>query len=265
MKILVQLLISITITWSGIAWMQQPEGLERHFQGFPGAFVLYNAKEDAYTRYNPKRCETRFSPCSTFKIPNSIIALETGVAPDAHFYKAYNPKAWPKQDWMPAWLAKQWLRDHTLRSAYKHSVVWFYREMAKEVGSDAMTAGLKQFQYGNQDISGGLTQFWLDSSLTISPNEQVEFLKKFYNNQFNLSEKTHILVKDIMVLKQTPEYRLSGKTGSDGKGLSWLVGYVETKDNTFFFAYNAQLPEDKAGVKHRLKLVQDILQDLNII
>lgn len=265
MKIAAKLALSLIIVWTCIAWMQQPEGLESHFQGFEGAFVLYDQGGDKTIRHNPKRCATRFSPYSTFKIPNSIMALEAGIAPDAHFYQSYQPELYPREDWMPDWLVRNWLKDHTLRSAYKQSVVWYYQELAKAAGAGTMGRYLERFQYGNQDISGGLTQFWLGNSLKISPDEQVAFLRKFYHNEFNLSEKTHVLMKDIMVLKQTAEYRISGKTGSNLEGFGWLVGYVETAQNTWFFAFNAELPQDKASVKHRLKLVEGILRDMDVI
>ncbi len=265
MKMTMKLTASLFIVWSSIAWMQQPKGLEKHFQGFDGAFVIYDSAADSFTRFNPKRCATRFTPCSTFKIPNGLIALETGVAKDAHHFRKYDPQAHPRQDWMSDWLAKSWLKDHTLRSAIKNSVVWYFQEQAKEIGPSAMAEHLKRFNYGNQDISGGITQFWLSSSLTISPDEQVAFLRDFYDNRFQLSQKTHLLMKDMLVLKQTENYRISGKTGSDGKGLGWLVGYVETPQNTWFFAYNAQLPKDKRHIKYRRKLVEDLLQEMKII
>jgi beta-lactamase class D len=37
-----------------------------------------------------------------------------------------------------------------------------------------------KISYGNQDISGGIDQFWLSSSLKISPKEQADFMEALY-------------------------------------------------------------------------------------
>jgi beta-lactamase class D len=59
--------------------------LEKYFEGFTGAFVLYDLNNDHYVRYNPEQCSERFLPASTFKILNSLIGLETGVIPDENY------------------------------------------------------------------------------------------------------------------------------------------------------------------------------------
>ena len=56
---------------------EEQSELERYFQGFEGAFVLYDLQNDRYTRYNPAQCAERLLPASTFKILNALIALET--------------------------------------------------------------------------------------------------------------------------------------------------------------------------------------------
>ncbi len=47
-----------------------------------GCFTLYDMTDKSYRRYKPERCRERLTPCSTFKIPNSLIALQTGVLSD---------------------------------------------------------------------------------------------------------------------------------------------------------------------------------------
>ena len=63
----------------------EAQDLSHHFKNINGAFVLYDLNENHYIRYNEQRCRERFSPKSTFKIPNSLIGLETGVIRDADF------------------------------------------------------------------------------------------------------------------------------------------------------------------------------------
>ena len=212
---------------------QQPN-LAQHFTGFDGAFVLYDTKHDKYHRHNAKRCAERFSPCSTFKIPNALIALETGVVTDENFIIKWDSLKAPRQNL----LTPSWTRDHNLRSAMRYSVVWYFQEVARRIGEQNYKKQLGQIKYGNQDISGGIDKFWLSSSLKISANAQIEFLRKFYYEKLGASERATNIVKAIIVLEQTERYKLSGKTGAgpreNGKMLGWLVGYVETKNNVYF-------------------------------
>lgn len=240
--------------------------LSRFFGDTPGAFVLYDLKKNDYIRYNDERCRQRFGPFSTFKIPNSLIALETGVLKDENVVIPYDAEKHPPETWWPA----EWKRDNTLRSALKHSVAWYYQEIAKKVGKENYNRYLKQFQYGNEDSSGSVDEFWLDSSLQISPNEQVEFLKKFYNGKLSLSKRTTDIVKNILVLEETDSYKLSAKTGTgsldNGKTLGWLVGYLEKPDDVYFFATNMESNDyDSVSREKRLELTKRIFAELGLL
>jgi len=146
----------------------RPE-LEKDFQGFKGAFVLYDLKGNRYIRYNPERCAERFIPASTFKIMNSLIGLETGVIPDANYVIKWDGAQYD----IPAWN-----QDHTLKTAIQNSVVWYYQELARRVGEKKMQQYVDAAHYGNRDISGKIDTFWLEGGLRISAEEQVEVLKR---------------------------------------------------------------------------------------
>lgn len=236
------------------------------FQNTNGTFVLYDLKNNQYIHYNEERSRQRFSPYSTFKIPNSIIALETGVVQDENVITPYAREKYPPQDWWPT----QWQQDNNLRSAFQSSVVWYYKEIAKKVGQERYRQYLQQFQYGNEDVSVPIDQFWLGGSLKISPNEEVEFLRKFYKGQFAISERTHSIVKDIFVLDKTNSYTLSGKTGSgtleNGDSLGWFVGYLEKPDNVYFFAINVEGKDEIAVDRDkRVEFTKHILQELGLL
>jgi beta-lactamase class D len=243
---------------------QQPS-FARHFAGIDGAFVLYDAKQNKYYRHNAKRCAERLSPCSTFKIPNALLAVETGVAIDENFVITWDSVKTPRQNLFMA----NWARDHDLRSAMRFSVVWYFQEIARRVGEANYKKYLKQIDYGNQDISGGGDSFWLTSSLKISANEQVEFLKKFYYAKLDVSERATSIVKSIIMLEQTEQYKLSGKTGAgprkNGKMLGWLVGYLETKDNVYFYALNMDGENFQSIAEKRLALTKALLRELKIL
>jgi len=233
----------------------RPE-LKSNFQGFTGAFVLYDLNLKRYIRYNPERCAERFIPASTFKIMNSLIGLETGIIPDADYVIKWDGT---KYD-IPAWN-----QDHTLRTAIQNSVVWYYQELARRVGEKKMQEYVDAAHYGNQDISGKIDTFWLEGGLRISAEEQVEFLKRLYKGELPFSQRSMNIVKEILVLEKTETSQLSGKTGSAQRvspPASWFVGYLETKGNVYFFATNIE-GLDGTGDKAR-EIAQNILHDLGL-
>jgi len=222
----------------------QPKETERdlssYFHGRSGAFVLYDQSANSWMRYHPEQCRTRYSPASTFKIPNSLIGLETGVIRDQHYVIPWDSV---HRD------IETWNRDHDLQSAIANSVVWYYQELARRVGPERMKEYVEKIGYGNMDISAGIDRFWLGSTLEISADEQVDFLRRLYANALPFSSRSMEIIRSILVLEKTDRYTLRGKTGFtdfDGDHLvSWFVGYIETPQNCWFFACN--VISDNAG------------------
>lgn len=206
-----------------------------HFAGLEGCLVLRDLRTGAESVFNPERAAVRFSPCSTFKIPNSLIALEDTVltGPDDSLA------------WDGVRRSREVLnQDHTLRSAMSHSVVWFYQEIARRTGEARYRDWLAQMDYGNRDIAAGLTEFWLDTSLQISAREQIEFLAKLHAGRLPFSKRSVDLVREIMTQQQTETFAYLGKTGSadrpgDEPDLGWWVGLLDFADGrAFAFACN---------------------------
>lgn len=232
----------------------------KYFEGYSGAFVLYDVANNFYIRHNEGQCKKRLSPCSTFKIPNSLIALETGVATDENFLLKWDGT----KQWMDSWE-----KDHTLRTAIANSVVWYYRELARRIGEEKMNEYIKKISYGNMDISGGLDKFWLMSSIEVSANEQVEFLYKLYKNELPFSERTINIVKDIITLEKNDSYILRGKTGSGSRKeenyyQGWFVGYLQHKNNAYIFATNMIDNKRVDGLKTK-EITYEILKSLKLM
>ena len=273
MRRLAWMVAAVLLFGAGARGERTGPDLGAHFEGIDGTFVLYDVRRDRYVRYNERRAAERKSPCSTFKIPNMLIALDAGVVADAETVFRWTPekyRARSKDD--------GWARDHTLRSAFKASAVWAFRELARGVGAERYRKYLAAFDYGNRDISGGVDQFWLMSSLAISADEQVEFLAKLHAGRLHASPRAIAITKEVFVLEQTPEYRLSAKTGAspldpgrrtafDGEGphLGWLVGYVERGEDVYVFALNIDGPSFDAIRDKRMALAKAILRDLGAL
>ncbi|MDR3560180.1 MAG: penicillin-binding transpeptidase domain-containing protein [Negativicutes bacterium] len=239
------------------------EDLGKYFAGYDtGTFIIYDEAKDQYTVFNESQSTTRMSPCSTFKIYNSLAGLETGVLDkeDGNTLFKWNGTQYPM---FPAWN-----HDQTLASATRDSVVWYFQEVAARVGSKQMQAFLDRIDYGNRDISGGLTTFWLRSSLQISAQEQVDLLHKLYSGQLPVSPENIAIVKKNITLSEDHGIRFTGKTGSgfqDDKWiLGWFVGCVEKEGNRYFFAANIQAPDGASGLKAR-EITKIILKELQIL
>lgn len=201
---------------------------EPNFGKYDGSAVILDLNSSEKTVFGT-RADERLNPCSTFKILNSMIALESKVI--------------KSEDEVIKWDGVKreysaWNKDHTMRSAIAVSAVWFYQELARRIGEQRMKEYVKKVHYGNADISHTLTNFWLgNGSLKISLNEQVDFLSKFVRNELPFSLHTMKTVKEIMTLEKHDDYRLAGKTGSCG-GVGWFVGFIQNHDNSTVFAFN---------------------------
>lgn len=241
--------------------------LDDNFMNFDGTIVIYNQHSDTYTIFNEKRAATRYSPFSTYKIPHSIIALEMQIVSDTDQVIKWDEEKYPVEDWWP----DTWNGEHNLKSAIKYSVVPAYRHIASLIGDEMMRNYVTGFDYGNKDISSGIDNFWLNGSLKISANEQVEFLKKFYQGQLKVSAKTIKLVKNILIQEQTENYKLSAKTGAGyidqnrNVALGWYVGYLEKSDNVYFFALNIEGQSFDEILKPRIEITKSIFKELGII
>ncbi|WP_425054286.1 class D beta-lactamase [Pseudomonas abyssi] len=231
-----------------------------------GTFVLFDPKQDQWVYHDETRAHTQYLPASTFKIPNSLIALETQVASGPDFQLAWDSDKDPRASWWPA----SWTESHTLHTALQQSVVWYFQEIARQVGQTRMQSYVDQFDYGNRDISGGIDQFWLTGDLRISAEQQVSFLERFYQGELGASQTNVNAVKAMLVLEETPQYRLSGKTGWVGFGetgqpqLGWLVGYLERGEDVYFYAMNIDLEQQGDGAK-RLAITKEAFKRLSLM
>jgi beta-lactamase class D len=246
--------------------------LQSHFGGHAGGMSIYSFKTDKYIQYHTGHCKKRLSPCSTFKIPNSLIGLETGIVPDSGFVIKYDSVLHPRDpELLRTEPFKYWFQDLSLKKAFQYSCVWYYQELARRIGHERMAKYIGLLEYGNKDISSGDDTFWLCGSIQISINEQIEFLKKLYTHRLNGFSDTSIsTVKGIMLYESTPRYKLYGKTGTGdcfpGKFLAWYVGFVETDSGTHVFAMNIIVESmDELKNNFRIELTKNVLRELKII
>ncbi len=229
--------------------------------GVDGCFVLYNQTDNEYIKYNAELCDTGYLPASTFKIPNSLISLEEGVVKDTNQIFKWDGHEWPNT---------YWNQDQTLKSAVKYSCIWVYFGFAEQIGIKKYHEYVNSFDYGNKNLTGPPTRFWLAGLFRISANQQIDFLRKFYNYELpDISRNSINIVKDIIVLEQTENYKFSGKTGggvlSDSAYIMWLVGYIEKDNKPYFYALNFKTCDFNKTSKARYEIAKDILRELKIM
>jgi beta-lactamase class D len=221
-----------------------------------GTFALLAVHDDTLLLHHPARADQEFLPASTFKIPNSLIALETGVIKDPdEVWKYDGAKTGPPTTW----------HDQSLRTGIQESAVWMYQEIARRVGEKRMQEWVDRLGYGNRNIGGGLDTFWLTGDIRITARQQIDFLRRLYKNDLPFSPRTIGIVKDILIHEKTDAHVLRGKTGMAGYGgtptLGWFVGWLERGERAWVFAMNVDY-KDKMPTGLRKELTIEILRAL---
>jgi beta-lactamase class D len=211
--------------------------MSKEFNAFDtkGSITIYDLNNDKYYSSDAIDADKGSLPASTFKILNSCIALEVGAIKSEEEIIKWDGK--PKS--FKGRLVKWWNADTNIKRAFKYSTIWFYEELSNRIDRDVYQEYLKKCSYGNLDLSEKGNDFWNYGSLKISPKNQIEFLKAFYREELPFSKSTYSLVKSMMLSKKTDDYTISSKTGwavDDNIDIGWWIGYIETKDNTYFFA-----------------------------
>jgi beta-lactamase class D len=226
--------------------------------GTEGTFVAYKIDDYLIIASDRMRSAEGKLPASTFKIPNSIIALETGVVqdPDKDVFK------W---DGVTRSI-EAWNKDHTLRSAIAASAVPVYQEIARRIGAERMQKYVDQLEYGNRDIGGGIDQFWLTGNLRIDPMQQIDFVDRLRRGVLPVSKRAQDLTRDILPVTKIGDATIRAKSGllgaESGKpSLGWLVGWVEKGSSVTVFAMNmdCKTPDHVAA---RMSVTQQCLGDI---
>lgn len=241
-----------------------------YFQNLKGCFLLYNIKTKNFEKViNDDVCREQFPACSTFKVPLAVIAFDSGVLKDENVILKWDGIKGIREETNRDHNAKTWMRD---------SVVWFSQRITSKLGSKKFQKYLDDFNYGNKDITAGITTAWIispskEKALKISAYEQVDFMKKLWTNALPVTERSMKLTQDITFIEESAKgYRLSGKTGSgfydkeQKLNLGWFVSHIQNGEQEYIAVTTLSDLTPVSEVKHyggpRAKeLTKNILED----
>ena len=222
-----------------------------------GNFVLYDLKKDKYTYYNQPQAQQAYPPGATFKLFLSLVGFETG-----------NIKTEGNEGLDQ--IKTTWNHEHITKDPFQNSTVHYYDLLTEKIGKQDIKTWMDKVPYGNADTTGGIPGFWQTGGLKITADEQLDFLQKLYEHKLPFSEVNMDRVKGMMAMQDTLGYSIKGKVGwaeQDNQDIGWFVGYVETKDDTYFFVNCIQSsdPGNPYFESARMDIVYKILQNMKVL
>lgn len=228
-----------------------------------GTVLILDDKENTYYSNDFQLAQTGYLPASTFKITNSIIALEANVIQDEHTILKWDGQ---KRDF------DIWEKDMSVRQAFQSSCLPCYRQIARDIGVKRMKAYLNKLHYNNMDVNEStIDNFWISGESRITPFEQIVFLKKFYTKKLPILNSTYDKMLRIFEKQHTSTYVYYGKSGwSTQNNLhnGWFVGLIERDNKVYYFALNAEPIDQKDTSKFltaREQAIQDVLKLMHIL
>lgn len=226
--------------------------------------LIVDAQSGAVRLQEGGGCDTPTSPASTFKVPLAVMGFDAGILtgadePDWPYKAEYNAN---RADWRVTTTPTTWLRD---------SVLWYSRVLVAEMGAKRFGQYVSDFDYGNADISGdpgkndSLTRSWINSSLKITPEEQVRFVRRMLAGDLPASAAAQAAVVAIMPTFAAGKWTVSGKTGTyfernaddtfnSRRQTGWFVGWAERDGERLAFAYlirETKMTSGTAGIRAR--------------
>lgn len=244
---------------------------KKEFVDRDGCFLISDLKTGKIiSEYNSKRCQERFSPCSSFKIAAALMAFEKRVLKDENQVIKWDGVKRERVELN---------QDQTPYTWMSNSAIWVTSWIMPQLGKDVIQGFLETFSYGNKDFSGPRKEPWQTSSLKISAHEQLAFISKLWKGELPLAKDTIERTKKIILVKKLGKNsELYGKTGTGcleetacmdhpDKMIGWFIGVLKNGEAEYAFAANASdlVPQGPpAGPRMRNTTIQ-ILEKMRLV
>lgn len=232
--------------------------VSEQFGSYTGSFVLYDLESDHWFINDMDQAVTRVAPDSTYKIYDGLFALDAGIISPEDSRIPWDHTDYP---------FVAWNGDQTLPSALTSSVNWYFQKLDDQLGKTALRSYVETIGYGNEDLRGDLSSYWMESTLKISPVEQAELMAALYQNRLPFAPEHIQTVKDAICLSSASGRTLYGKTGTgrvdDQDIRGWFIGFLETPGHTWIFATHIQADQAAAG-SNAAEITLSILSRLHL-
>ena len=211
--------------------------------GVVGTFVLWEPDSGRLQASDTARANQGFLPASTFKLFNSLVALQEVAVPDEN-----TVLPWDKVERY----SPDWNQDLNMRQALPYSAAWFYQETARRVGVERMQHWLDTVPYGNATMGDSIDMFWLRGGLRITALQQIRFVEALHDEVLPFEVAHQRTVKRIMPGDSAATWHIQAKTGwavLENEEYGWYVGWIERGGGTAYFAINLDIGSNEDARK----------------
>lgn len=256
------LLLTVVLSACAPNNIKQDDSIKKYFDQYKvtGTFGMFDNSQGEFTIYNLNRfADSAYLPASTFKVVNSLIAIDNGVVANDSTVIPWSGIKTSRQECD---------QDLPMYQAFRNSCVPWFQELARRIGKDTMQHWLDSLGYGSRygrAVVKTIDTFWLDNSIKITADEQIGMMKKLYFDQLPFKKWTQRKVKSMMLMDSTSNYKLSYKTGwgyrENGNSIGWIIGWIEENRHPYPFVLQVESPDRNLDIASaRLNLLNDILK-----
>lgn len=212
-------------------------------QNIDGCILIYDLEENDYYTNSKQRMRKWHTPGSMFHLFNTLMFYQLGIVKDTTQALDWDQEVHEFDNKE----ISNWNKDTYLAEAFRNGTDWYFNELSKDIEHKLYKKKVKKSKYGRISSSRLANQdFWNGGSgkVTINMKDQIKFLRRFRDYKVPFEKGVVDIVKDLMLESETPNHTLFGKIGlfkdnnlfdKGGEDIGWYSGYVETKDNTYFF------------------------------
>lgn len=206
--------------------------------GVSGCFMLHNSTRNIFEIYNISGTQDRHAPGQTFDIMNALAGLETGVIADTNMViKDSTGNVSP---------------GLTMAQAFRNSDEAYFSVIAQRIGKIKMDFWIDSVKYGNKAILPYNSEFWMNDTLQISPDEQMGLMENLYYGKLPFQSRSVRLVKGLLLQEKNMNYSLSYKMGAlttDQLKSGWITGWIEKSEHPYFFVLYMHTPDKSKDLK----------------
>ena len=216
-----------------------------------GCFTMLDNATGEITVYNMGLDTMRFLPAETFDVLNGMIALHTGVLTDEKMSLSILNLD-----------SNNTSKNSNITEAFKSNSLPFFQQVAKNIGHDTLQNWVDSVSYGNKKLGEQVDQSWINNTIKISPDEQLGFMKRLYFEQLPFRKSVQTSMKDLMVVNDNTDYKLSYKTGAGknekNENIGWMIGWIEENRHVYFFVTLLQSTTEELN-KNSVNITNSIL------